>query len=99
MKCAIDSKTRTPGYDGRYAEIGKVARGQTVAMTFPISERIEKRTIEKYNYTFVLRGNDVVQVDPPGKYCPYYQRGHYRAETPLYAKVTRFTSPHDLSWV
>jgi len=98
VKCTIDGKPLSPGYEGRWVEIGKVASGQTVALTFPISERTEKRTVEKYDYTFVLRGNDVVQVDPPGKYCPYYQRGHYRAETPLYAKVTRFISHHDLSW-
>ncbi len=97
-KCEVDGNVRELTYDGRYAQIGKVARGQTVVVTFPISERTEKRRIEGFDYTFVIRGNDVVQVDPPGKYLPLYQRGHYRTGKPLYQKVVRFVSRQEASW-
>jgi hypothetical protein len=97
-KCEVAGKVRKLTYNGRHAKVGEVAAGQTVVMTFPISERTEKRRIEKFDYTFVIRGNDVVQVDPPGKYCPFYQRGHYRTDQPLYQKVTRFISPQELQW-
>jgi hypothetical protein len=97
-KCEVDGKTRKLGFDGRYAQAGKVVKGQTVAITFPISERTEKRRIEKFDYTFVVRGNDVVDVDPPGKYCPYYQRAHYRTGKPLYQKTIRFVAREELAW-
>jgi hypothetical protein len=97
-QCEVGGKVRSLTYDGRYAEIGEVAKGQTVVLAFPIFERTERRRIEKFDYTFVLRGNEVVQVDPQGKYCPMYQRGHYRTDQPLYQKVTRFISPDELQW-
>jgi hypothetical protein len=97
-KCEVDSDARVIGYEGRYAQIGKVGRGQTVVVTFPISERTEKRRIEGYDYTFIVRGNDVVAADPSGKYCPFYQRGHYRTGTPLYEKVRRFVSAQEVPW-
>jgi hypothetical protein len=97
-KCEVDGQGRTVGYAGRYAQIGKVEKSQTVVVSFPISERTEKRRIEGYDYTFVIRGNDVVHVDPPGKYLPLYQRGHYRTGRPLYQNLTRFISHQDVSW-
>jgi hypothetical protein len=69
-----------------------------MVLTFPISERTEKRRTEGFDYTFVIRGNDVVHVDPPGKYLPLYQRGEYRSGTPLDQKVTRFVSDQDVAW-
>jgi hypothetical protein len=97
-RCDVDGTVRKLGFDGRYAQVGKVAKSQTVVLNFPIFERTEKRRIEKFDYTFILRGNDVVAVDPPGKYCPMYQRGHYRNGEPLYQKVTRFIASQDLPW-
>jgi len=97
-KCVLDGNARELTYDGRYARVGKVKRGQTVALTFPISERTEKRKIEGIDYTFVIRGNDVVHVDPPGKYHPLYQRNDYRTGKPRLQKVTRFISSQEFPW-
>ena len=88
----VDGKARRAAIDGRYVQVGPVAADQTVTMTFPISERTEKRNIEGHDYTFIIRGNDVVHVDPPGRYAPMYQRAHYRQGRTLYRKVSRFVS-------
>ena len=98
VECTVNGQARPLSFDGRYAKIGKVTKGQKVVMTFPISERTEKRTIEGFDYTFVVRGNDVVYVDPPGKYFPIYQRAHYRTGRPLYQKVVRFVSGENFGW-
>ena len=98
VKVEVDGEARTVSFDGRYAQTGKVNKGQAVVMTFPISERTEKRTIEGFDYTFIIRGNDVVSVSPQGKYCPMYQRGHYRTGKTLYNKVTRFISDEEYEW-
>jgi len=97
-QCEVDGQKRNLGHEGRYAQIGKLRQGETVAVSFPISERTERRTIEGSDYTFVLRGNDVVAVDPVGKYLPLYQRNHYRTGQPLYQKVQRFVSSQQFAW-
>jgi hypothetical protein len=98
VKVEVNGDLRKVGFQGRYAKVGKVNNDQTVVMTFPISERTEKRTIEGFDYTFIVRGNDVVHVDPPGRHCPLYQRGHYRTGDTLYKKVTRFVSEESYNW-
>jgi DUF1680 family protein len=97
-RCEVGGSARGLTYAGRYAQIGQTERGETVVVSFPISERTERRSIEGSDYTFVLRGNDVVSVDPAGKYLPLYQRGYYRTGNPLYAKVTRFVSSQEFPW-
>ncbi len=97
-RCTVDGKARPLSYHGRYAQVGAVRKGERVALTFPIAERTEKRRIEGFNYTFIIRGNDIVRVDPPGKYCPLYQRAHYRQGRVLYTKVKRFVSDEQFPW-
>ncbi len=98
VKCTVDGGIHDLSFSGRYARVGRVRQGDKVTMTFPISERTEKRSIEGFDYTFTFRGNDVVYVDPPGKYAPMYQRGHYRTGKPLFRKVTRFVAEDELPW-
>jgi hypothetical protein len=97
-KCEVDGRIRELAYKGRYARIGRVGKGGNVRVTFPISERTEKRNIEGFDYNFIMRGNDVVQVDPPGRYCPLYQRAHFRTGKPLYRKVKRFVALEEVAW-
>ena len=97
-ECTVDGEPRALSFDGRYARVGEVGNGQTVTMTFPISERTENRNIEGFDYTFIIRGNDVVHVDPPGQYYPLYRRGHYRLGKTLYRKVERFVSDIEFPW-
>ena len=90
-------------FKGRYAVVGQVNRGQSATLTFPIPERTKKVRIQGppggvNEYTLVIRGNTVVSIDPPGKYFPLYQRGHYRQGETLYRKVTRYVPDDELSW-
>ncbi len=98
VECEVDGKARKLAFEGRYALVGKAEKGQTVALQFPIRERTDKVSLQGSEYTIVRRGNDVVWIDPPGKYFPSYQRGHYRKGEPLYRKVTRFVSDEDFGW-
>ena len=98
VRCEVDGQARQPSFDGHHAQIGEVGAGQVVTMTFPISERTEKVNIEGFDYTLIIRGNDVVSIDPPGRYVPMYQRAHYRSDEPLYRKVKRFVSDDEFGW-
>jgi hypothetical protein len=97
-KCEVDGRSRQLSYGGRYADVGHVEKGKTAVLTFPISERTERRRIEGFDYTFVIRGNTGVHVDPAGKYLPLYQPAYFRSGRPMHRKVSRFVSRQDVSW-
>ena len=65
-------------------------------LTFPIFERTDTIWVQKRKYKIVRKGNDVVSIDPPGEYCPLYQRQYYRQNEPRMRKVTRFVSEETL---
>lgn len=96
--CHVNGAARPLEWDRRYAKIGAVQTGDLVALTFPIAERTVKVAIEKRSYTLVLKGNDVVLIEPPGKNCPLYQRAHYRENQARWRKATRFVSEEVLYW-
>jgi len=96
--CTVDGTSRDLAFAGRYALIGLVGAGQTVTLLFPIPERTDRVIIEKRSYTLIRRGNDVVWIDPPGKNCPLYQRGHYRGAQTLWKHVRRFVPEREIPW-
>jgi hypothetical protein len=91
-RCEVDGKERRLSWNGRYASVGNVDKGNTVKLTFPIAERSEDVWIEKRLYKIVRKGNDVVSIDPPGIQHPLYQRERYRANKARVRKVSRFVS-------
>jgi len=40
----------------------------------------------------------VVWIEPPGKNCPLYQRGHYRGGETLWKNVRRFVPAQEIPW-
>ena len=97
-RCTVDGKPCDLTFDGRYARVGAVTAGQTVTLTFPIPERTDRVIVEKRPYTLNRRGNEVVWIDPPGKNCPLYQRGHYRGGETLWTNVRRFVPAQEIPW-
>ena len=67
-------------------------------MSFPIFERTDVVHIEKQRFTLVRKGNDVVSIEPPGRYGPLYQRQRYRDTTRRWREVTRFVSHENIDW-
>ncbi len=94
----VDGEPRELAFNGRYANLGEVDKGQTATLTFPISERTERLTIQNRDYKVVVRGNSVVAIDPPGEYFPLYERGHYRGGDTLYMNVKRYVPDDELNW-
>jgi hypothetical protein len=95
-KCQVNQQDRKLGWDGRYAKVGDLKPGDVATLTFPIFERTNKIWVEKEAYTLVRKGNEVVSIDPPGVYYPFYQREHYRQSEPRMRKVKRFQSDESL---
>jgi len=68
-------------------------KGDRVKLTFPIVERTVKTKLGGRLYTLVIKGNEVVSIDPPGKHYPYYQRDHYRENKARWVNRERFVGP------
>jgi DUF1680 family protein len=96
--CTVNGNGSALSWQGRYAAVGKVRPGDLVTLSFPISERTEAVRIEGKSYTLIRRGNDVVHIDPPGKYCPLYQRQRYRENKAPTKIVERFVAEQQLTW-
>ena len=98
VRCQVAGAERRLEFDGRYVQVGAVKPGDVATVTFPIAERTDVVYVEKEQYTLIRKGNDVVHIHPPGKYCPLYQRAHYRANTTRWRKLERFVSNEIIHW-
>jgi hypothetical protein len=99
VKCEVAGRLRALDYRARYAKVGLIKSDQTVVVNFPIHERTDQVSIQGISYTLIRRGNEVVSIDPPGRYCPFYQdRGPYRQGQTLWRKLTRFISDEECPW-
>jgi hypothetical protein len=94
----VDGRYRPVGWQGRHAQIGPVAPGATVTVAFPIAERLETIQVEKRRFSVILKGNEVVAIDPPGRYCPLYQRDHYRESGTRWRVIERFVTDEAIRW-
>ena len=92
----VNQQDRDVAWDGRYAIVGGVRPQDVVTMTFPIAERTDDVWIQKERYTLVRKGNEVVSIDPPGRYKPLYQRDHYRDDATRWRKIERFVAQHPI---
>ena len=98
VRCMVNSKNIKIAMDGRYVKAGKVEKDNTVTIEFPIHERTETIIVENQKYRVIIRGNDVVSIDPPGENGPLYQRGHYRSGETLWKKTVRFAPDKEIKW-
>jgi hypothetical protein len=86
----VNDEPRPLAFQGRYALIGYVESGDLVTVTFPIFERTVDTTIGNIPYTLIIKGNDVVSINPPGKWYPFYQRAKYRENQVRWVTRERF---------
>ena len=97
-RCQVDGQERSLSWNGRYAQVGSVGPGAVATLSFPIGKRTDVVHIEKQRFTLVRKGNDVVSIEPQGRYYPLYQRQHYLESAPRYRKITRFVSDETIEW-
>ncbi len=77
---------------GRRLQLGRVKKGERVTVTFPLVEQTMRTSIGGKPYTVIVKGHDVVFIDPPGQWCPYYQRDHYRQSDTRWVERERFVA-------
>ena len=96
--CSVNGQPRALGWNGRYAVVGPVAAKDLVAVTFPITERKVEVDIQKQHYYLTVKGNDVVDIYPRGRFAPFYQRNYYRSIDTRWRTLPRFVSAEFILW-
>jgi hypothetical protein len=76
---------------GRYVHV-RGRKSQTVVLEFLISEHAKTIRVVDKDYKVVVRGNTIVDIDPPGTHHPMFQRPHYRNDEAGRRTVDRFVS-------
>lgn len=90
MAASVNGISRPVTTKGRYVRIGRVEPGDAVSVTFPISERRVHETIGGTAYALVVKGNDVVDISPGGRWYPFYKRERYRENEAGWVERDRF---------
>ncbi|RKZ72813.1 MAG: hypothetical protein DRQ57_16330 [Gammaproteobacteria bacterium] len=98
VSCTVNNKVREFIWQDRYLALGSMEKGDEVDISFPIGERTVEERIGGVDYTLIIKGNTVVNIDPPGKNYPLYQREHYRSNSARLKKVKRFVSDKIIEW-
>jgi hypothetical protein len=99
LVCHVNGQARPMHWVGRFVHVGSAGQGDKMTITFPISERTVREKIGAGTYTLTLRGNTVVQTDPPGVNGPLYQgRQNYRTREIVWRPVKRFVSDETIEW-
>ena len=98
VHCLVNGTERPIRFSGRYLQASQVSSGDLVTVDFPITETRKYLEIEKHLYHVVIRGADVVKMDPPGVRGPFYQRDHYRTGQTRWSKRKRFAPYEEIVW-
>jgi hypothetical protein len=97
-QCTVNGAPRQLGWQGRYAQAGDVKPKDVVVFTFPIAERTDIVHIEKERFALVRKGNEVVEIDPPGRHHPLFQRDYYRSAATRWRSAERYVTDRIIRW-
>ena len=54
--------------------------------------------IQYIDYTYTLKGNEIVHVEPQGFFCPIYMRDKYRGDEIQWREVDRYVAKSTVDW-
>ncbi|MFH1574180.1 MAG: hypothetical protein ABIG68_09360, partial [Acidobacteriota bacterium] len=74
VRVQVGEQPRRAVAEGRWVKVGWLRPGDRVTLTFPVPERTVHRVIGEVPYKLVLRGSNVVSINPGGVGCPLYER-------------------------
>lgn len=77
VRAYIDKKVSRPRWQGPYVLFDSVESGQQLTVTYPLRIAEIKETVGSLDgteYTQKWRGNTIVDIEPPGKWIPMFNR-------------------------
>jgi len=74
VQVSVGGESRKPLIEGRFVRVAWLNEGDQLTLTFPVPEQIVHRVIGEIPYKLVLRGSNVVSIDPKGVALPLYEK-------------------------
>ena len=75
VQVSVGSESRKPLIEGHFIRVPWLNPGDQLTLSFPVPERVVHRVIGEIPYKLVLRGSNVVSIDPKGIALPLYAHG------------------------
>jgi len=72
VQVSVGNESRKPLVEGRFVRVGWLNEGDQLTLNFPVPERIVHRVIGEIPYKLVLRGSNVVSIEPRGVALPLF---------------------------
>jgi len=105
VECSVNGAPTKPVKVGRRLMFGKLMKGDTITLEFPVVEHTDKYliydeeqdnvTVPPTEFTLTFRGSTLIDISPrknkPGTYA-FYERDHYKAKQAPMVQVTRFAT-------
>jgi hypothetical protein len=73
VQVSVGDESRKPSVEGRFVRVTGLNPGDQLKLTFPVPERVVHRVIGEIPYKLILRGSNVVSIDPKGVGFPLYE--------------------------
>ncbi|MBC8427737.1 glycoside hydrolase family 127 protein [bacterium] len=74
VQVSVGSESRKPLIEGRFVRVAWLNEGDQVTLKFPVPKRVVHRVIGEIPYKLVLRGSNVISIDPKGVALPLYEK-------------------------
>ncbi len=74
VKAYIDRQPVPVAWEGSYVIFSKVTEAQLLTVTYPLAVQEVRETLQGVDYVERWRGNSIVDISPPGKWIPLFQR-------------------------
>ncbi len=74
MSVSVDGTARLPEWRGNFLELNGLAGGQEVEVLHSMRGEVCAEVVAGRKYTVSWQGNTVMNITPPGKNVPLYQR-------------------------
>jgi len=81
VKAYVDSKPVQVTWERSYVAFDHTAAGQRLTVTYPLRIASVRERINGVEYTERWRGNTIVDISPPGKWIPIFNRPELERET------------------
>ncbi|MHB1463470.1 MAG: hypothetical protein ACYC1M_19500, partial [Armatimonadota bacterium] len=80
VKAYVNKNAVKVKWDGQYVAFAKTKPHQLLTVTYPLRIAEIQETINGTQYTEKWRGNTIVDINPPGKYVPIFNRPELERE-------------------
>lgn len=89
--CELNGHPVQPGWQGRYLQYA-AQPGDIFTFRCPIAERSEMMETFGNRYRMTIKGNEIIDIDPPGTRHPIFRKPQYRSDETRWRTVERFVA-------